>query len=102
MNNQMKISEIQIIPVNETEGLIAFCSFVLNDSIKFNSVAIYTKLDGGYRLVYPTKLLSEKKIPLFYPISNDVGKYIENKIVSHFENLMKKHDMYYGNRNPSN
>ncbi|HSG30838.1 MAG TPA: hypothetical protein VLB82_04755 [Thermodesulfobacteriota bacterium] len=53
------ISEIQVIPVKANKGLIAFCSFVLYESIYCSSVGIYTSPHGGYRLVYPTKTVNK-------------------------------------------
>ena len=81
MSQEVKISEIQIIPVKPNEGLIGFASFVLDKKFYIGSIAIYTRLSGfGYRLVYPAKKVGEKNINVFYPINSEVGKKIEEII----------------------
>lgn len=89
-----KITEIQIIPVKPKNGLVGFVSFVLNDVLYLGSIAIMTKLKGGYRLVYPTKKFKEKNINIFHPINKDFALEIEKKVIEEFENLMKKYDRY--------
>ena len=89
MNKFPQVTEIQIIPVKPRDGLVAFTSFVLNDQFYVGDVAIYTRLNGGYRLVYPTKILTTgKQLPCFHPINRTVSEYVEKKIIFHFENLM--------------
>lgn len=82
------INEIQIIPVKPRNGLIAFCSFVLFESIYCNSVAIFTKIDGNLRLVYPTKKALNKEINIFHPINKKVGSFIESEISKKFKDVM--------------
>ena len=82
MNPEVKISEIQVIPVKPKEGLIGFASFVLDEKYYVSSVAIYTRLDGsGYRLVYPTKKVGDKNINIFHPINSEVGKAIDEVVI---------------------
>ena len=58
----MKLTEIQIVPVKPKDGLIAFVSFVINDSFFVGDVAIYSRLNQeSYRLVYPIKTLFNLK-----------------------------------------
>ncbi len=81
MNQEVKISEIQVIPVKPNEGLIGFASFVLDERYYVSSVAIYTRLDGvGFRLVYPSKKVGEKNINIFHPINAEVGNKIEEVV----------------------
>jgi stage V sporulation protein G len=100
MNEEVKISEIQIIPVKPKEGLIGFASFLLDEKYYVSSVAIYTRLDGsGFRLVYPTKKVGEKNINIFHPINHEVGEAINEAVIKKVnelfgENLMKN----YGNQ----
>ena len=80
--SNVKLSEIQVIPVKPKEGLIGFASFVLDEKYYVSSVAIYTRLNGfGYRLVYPTKKVGEKNINIFHPINSEVGKIIEEAVI---------------------
>ncbi|MBI5072141.1 septation protein SpoVG family protein [Candidatus Falkowbacteria bacterium] len=81
MYQDVRISEIQIVPVKPNDGLIGFASFVLDQKYYVGSVAIYTRLDGsGYRLVYPAKKVGEKNINVFYPITPVAGRIIEEEV----------------------
>lgn len=81
MNEETKISELQIIPVKPKDGLIAFASFVLDQKYYVGSVAVFTRLTGeGFRLVYPAKKVGERNINLFYPINTETGNTIEKAI----------------------
>ena len=88
MNPEVKISEIEIIPVKPKEGLIGFASFVLDEKYYVSSIAIYTRLNGcSYRLVYPTKKVGEKNINIFHPINSEVGKAIEEAVIKKVNEL---------------
>lgn len=86
---KLKISEIQIVPVKPANGLVAFASFVLNDSIYLGSIGILTRPQGSYRLVYPTKKLNDRNLNIFYPINKEIGQQIEEAIVASYEKVMK-------------
>ena len=100
MPQEVRLSEIQVIPVKPKDGLIGFASFVLDEKYYVGSVAIYTRLNNfGYRLVYPTKKAGERNINIFHPINSGVGEIIEETITKKVneifnENLMKD----YGNQ----
>lgn len=51
----MVITEIEITPIRPREGLVAFASCVIDQWLYLGSIAVVTRLDGGYRLTYPTK-----------------------------------------------
>lgn len=88
--NNIKINEIQIVPVKPKDGLIGFASFVLDEKYYLSSVAIYTRLDrSGYRLVYPTKKIGEKNINIFHPINSTVGEAIEKLITEKANEIIK-------------
>jgi DNA-binding cell septation regulator SpoVG len=91
---ETKVSEIQIIPIKPQDGLIAFVSFVLNDSLYLGSIGIITRPEGGYRLVYPTKKLGLRNINIFHPINKVISESIEKEVIAKFEDVMKKHDRY--------
>ena len=76
----MKISEVNITPIKPQDGLIAFASVVVDDRLYLSSIAIYTRLDGSYRLLYPTKKLGERILNIFHPISREASKQIEDAI----------------------
>lgn len=84
-----KINEISITPIRPTNGLVGFASFVLDDSFYIGSIGIYTRPLGGYRLIYPTKKIGDRNIPITYPISRTVGMEIEEAVIREFEKVMK-------------
>jgi len=88
----IKLSEIQIVPVKPNNGLVAFVSFVINDSFFVGDVAIYSRIDQhGYRLVYPAKtLFNGLKINCFKPINKPVADEIERQVLADFEKLIEK------------
>lgn len=76
------VSEIELVPVRAKEGLTFFANCVLDGKFFVGNIAVFTRRDGsGFRPVYPTKKLSNgKQIPIFYPISSEVGNVIEEVI----------------------
>ena len=60
-----RLSEIQIIPIKPQNGLVAFASFVLDGNLYLGSIGIVTRLNGGYRLVYPTKKVGDRSLNIF-------------------------------------
>lgn len=73
----MVVSEVNVTPVKPNNGLIAIASVVIDDSIYLNSIAVYTKLDGSYRLLYPTKQVGNKSVGYHYPINRPTSGLIE-------------------------
>ncbi len=78
----MKITEIQIIPIKPKDGLIAFASLVIENSLYLGSIGVYTRLDGtGYRITYPTKKIGLKDINIYHPINRETSDLIEQAIL---------------------
>lgn len=84
---QNKVANIQIIPVKPKEGLVAFASFVFNNSFYFGSIGIYTRPQGGYRLTYPTRKSPINNLPLFHPINKEVAEIIEAAVIGRYEEI---------------
>ena len=85
----MKITEIQIIPIKPKEGLVAFASIVVENSLYLGSLGVYTRLDGsGYRITYPTKKIGNKNINIYHPINKETSKAIEEAIISEAEKIL--------------
>jgi len=85
----MKITEIQIIPIKPREGLVAFASVVVENSLYLGSLGVHTRLDGsGYRITYPTKKIGEKNINIYHPINKETSKAIEEAIISEAEKIL--------------
>ncbi len=76
----MFVSEVSVMPVKPNNGLIAIASVVINDCIYLNSIAVYTKLDGSYRLLYPTKQVGNKSVGYHYPINRPTSRLIEDAV----------------------
>jgi stage V sporulation protein G len=89
-----RLSEIQIIPIKPQNGLVAFASFVLDESLYLGSIGIVTRPNGGYRLVYPTKKVADRNLNIFYPISREFALAVEQEVVKQFEDVMKKYDRH--------
>jgi stage V sporulation protein G len=89
---QIILSEIQILPIKPHNGLLAFCSFIINDSFYVADVAIYSRLNAnGYRLAYPIKVLHNGvKINCFHPINRQVAQEIEEQVIKKYLELIKK------------
>ena len=90
--NKLEISEIQILPVKPQNGLVAFCSFVINNQFYVGDVALYTRPDGwSYRLVYPVrKLANGKTVSCVHPIYKQIGEKIEQAVTSKYTELIPR------------
>jgi len=87
----MRITEIQIIPIKPREGLVAFASIVVENSLYLGSLGVYTRLDGsGYRITYPTKKIGNKNINIYHPINKETGKAIEEAIISKVKEIFER------------
>lgn len=95
----MRVSEVNITPVKPDRGLIAFASVVIDDNIYFSSIAVYTKLDGSYRLLYPTKIVGNRSLGLFYPINREASKTIEKAVFKRCDEVFegRSDDRHYQN-----
>ena len=89
-----QLSEIQIIPIRPKDGIVAFASFVLDSWLYCGSIAIMTRPQGGYRLLYPTKKVADRNLPLFHPIRRDIAQQIEQTVIAALENVTKPHARY--------
>lgn len=77
----MKITEVEIVPVKPDAGLIAFASCVVDGAFYLGSIAVFTKLNGGYRLVFPTKKICGRNLPYHHPINRDASEVFEKEII---------------------
>ncbi|MFH1226824.1 MAG: septation protein SpoVG family protein [Planctomycetota bacterium] len=86
-----KISEVNFYPVKPTDkGLVGFAS-LLFDTLHLNSIKVYAKSDGGYRLEFPDKTLpSGKGLDIFYPIDNDTYEAIKDAIAEKIKSVNEK------------
>jgi len=89
------VSEVQIVPVKPSNGLVGFASFVLCEAVYCGSIGIFTRQSGGYRLVYPTRKVLGKDTGVYYPIGRQVGHAIEEAVVIKLEEVVSKNDDRY-------
>jgi len=94
------VSEVQIVPVKPSDGLIGFASFVLCEAVYCGSIGIFTRQGGGYRLVYPTRKVLGKDINVYYPIERQAGRAIEEAVVIKLEEVVNKNNDRYSSSEP--
>jgi len=93
----MKVSEVNIVPVKATDGLVAFASCVVNDELYLGSLGVHRRLDGtSYRITYPTKHIGSRELNYYHPITKDAGSLIERAIVAKCRELFERSDENYG------
>ena len=94
--NQTIISEIQFYPVKPKDGLLGFISFVLDGKFWMGSVAVFTRLEGGYRLVYPTRKVGGQNINIFHPLCREVSLQIEDAVIKKVEQRLNSQKIIVG------
>jgi len=91
--SEIEISEIQVIPLKPKEGLVAFASCVINNALYVGNIAVYTcqSTPGGFRLVYPIKVLPNgKEIHCVHPINKEAGEIFSKAIIKKFREVISK------------
>lgn len=86
------ISEINIEPISNKEGLIGFASFVINNDFKICNVAIHTcpSHSTGIRLVFPQKEYNGLRLNTIYPIHQVVYEICVVAIANTYKDLMQR------------
>ena len=87
-----KISEIVFFPIKATaRGVVCFVSFTYSNIFRINDCAIVTRKEGGFRIVYPLRMLPNgKTINSVYPLSAEIAKPIEDFILSEYDKFIKE------------
>ncbi len=91
--SELEITEIQILPIKPKDGLVAFASCVINNSLYIGNIALYTSASNpdDFRLVYPSKILPYgKEINCVHPINKNAGDLISNAIIEKFKKIISK------------
>jgi len=86
----MNITEVNITPVKPFNGLVAFASIVVDTNLYLSSIAIYVRMDGSPRLLYPTKKTGEHSINVFHPINRAASAQIETAIFEKYNELLNQ------------
>ena len=85
------ITEVQITPIKPKDGLIAFASVVVENSLYLGFLGVYTRLDGtGYRITYPTKKVGENSLNIYHPINKETSRAIEEAVIKKVKEIMKE------------
>lgn len=93
----MEVTEVNIVPVKATDGLVAFANCVINKQLYLGSLGVHRRLDGsGYRITYPTKNIGNRKLNYYHPLNKQVGSVIEQAIVAKCNELFERSDDTYG------
>lgn len=83
------VTEVQILPIKPRDGLIAFASVVIGNSLYLGSIGIHKRLDGsGYRITYPTKKVADKSMNIYHPIDRETSRLIEEAILKKAEEIL--------------
>jgi len=91
--SDLRISDIQIMPLTPKDGLVAIASFIVNGYLFVGDVAIFTSFKSslGFRLVYPDKILRNgKRINCVYPITREAGQTISEAVIGKYKEVMSK------------
>lgn len=90
--SELKVSEIEIIPIKPKQGLVAFTSCVINNQFYIGNIAIYTTFnENEFRLVYPTKILPNGKVVnCIHPINKETGENMRKAISKVFRNTISR------------
>lgn len=92
-----EIKEIQIVPIKPIDGLVGFASCVFGDSIYLGNIAIHTRPNGGFRLVFPAKKISNQLLFYHNPISKGVAEMLEKVIGNKYQEVINKSEEIEGN-----
>ncbi len=98
-SNPTAITELQFYPVKPQDGLLGFVSFVLDGKFWMGSIAVFTRKDGGYRLVYPTRKVAGQNVNIFHPINHEVGILVEEAVSEKVAEIFSEQ---YGTTEPEN
>lgn len=85
----MKIKKVEIVPIRPCEGLIAFANIVLEEGLYLGSIGVHCKLDGGFRITFPTRKVGETNLCIYHPLNPIVSKEFETAICSRAEEVFE-------------
>ena len=87
-----KISEVVFFPIKATaRGVVCFVSFTYSNIFRINDCAIVSRKEGGFRIVYPLRILPNgKTINSVYPLSAEIAKPIEDFILTEYDKFIKE------------
>ena len=82
----LNITDVIFSPAKTSnKGLVGFVHLTINDSLRLNSIAVYRKLNGDYRLLYPTKNKQNSSQAIFHPLTTYFSQYIETAVTAYLK-----------------
>jgi len=87
----VRISEIEIVPVQSQNGLVGFASLVFENAFYLGSIGIFTRPSGGYRLTYPLRKNTRDNINFFYPINKEIAELVEQAVIKKLEEMKNEY-----------
>lgn len=91
----MKITEVRVVPIKPRDGLIAFASVVVDESLYLGSIAVYTRPNGSYRLLYPAKKVGVRSLDIFHPINRSASRRLEQLIFEKCDEIFENDSEQY-------
>ena len=86
----IKVTQVELIPFRPKDGHLGFASCVINDQFYLSDIAIFSRPQGGIRLGYPIKTLSNGlSLSIFKPLNKETEVAIEAAITEKYESLME-------------
>lgn len=93
----MEVSEVNIVPVKATDGLVGFASCVIARCLYVGSMGVHKRLDGsGYRVTYPVKSIGGRQLNYFHPVTKEAGKAMERAIQEKCVQIFERSDEHHG------
>ena len=88
----LTITNINIEPRENKNGLLGWCNFIIYGEYKICSVAIYSclKSTAGIRLVFPTRESNGKRFKTIFPINKATYEVISTAVSNAYYELMEK------------
>ena len=85
----LRISQIEIIPFRPKSGHLGFASCVINEQFYLGDIAIFSRPQGGIRLGFPVKKLANgMTVDICKPLNQGVEKAVEVAVLQRYEALM--------------
>lgn len=84
----MQIKKVEIVPIRPHEGLVAFADIVLEEGLYLGSIGVHRKLEGGFRITFPTRKVGGINVSIYHPLQLHISKEFEYAICSKAEKLL--------------
>lgn len=91
----MIVNSVNIKFIKPHNGLIGFATVVVDNNLYLSSIAIFERMDGTYRLQYPTKKIGYgREVHAFAPINQITNKILEEAVTSMIDKIKSERNEY--------